>query len=657
MKPKFWHSSVILFVLLALAFSTLGVTPALAASAWEQVGAAGFSAGTTSYTSLAIDSGGTPYVVYQDWANNYKASVMKFNGTAWEQVGSAGFSAGGASSTSLAIDSGGTPYVAYRDGGNSGNASVMKFNGTAWEQVGSAGFSAGQTDYTSLAIYSGTPYVAYTDSANSNKASVMKFNGTAWEQVGSAGFSAGQANSLSLAIYSDTPYVAYRDIANIAKASVMKFPSAATTTALASSLNPSTFGNPVTFTATVSPTPDGGAVAFKDNGTVIPGCEAKSLSGGQAACDTSALTAGAHIITAEYSGAPSYTASTGTLSPNQQVNQAAPILTWADPANIVYGTALSGTQLNATANVAGAFTYTPASGTVLNVGAHTLHVDFVPTDTVNYANASKDVSITVTKAATVITWANPAAIDQGAPLSAAQLNATANVPGTFTYTPPIGTYLSTGIRTLHVDFVPTDAVNYANASKQVSLTINDHVLFNDVPAGHWARSFIERLALNQVTGGCGGGNFCPDLNITRDQMAVFILRAKHGPAYLPPAVGAGTGFNDVPTSHWAAAWIKQLVAEGISGGCGNNNFCPTQPVTRAQVAVFLLVAKHGAGYTPPAATGIFNDVPVGNWAAAWAEQLVAEGIASGCGGGNFCPNRYVTRAQMAVFLVTAFKLP
>jgi hypothetical protein len=71
-------------------------------------------------------------------------------------------------------------------------------------------------------------------------------------------------------------------------------------------------------------------------------------------------------------------------------------------------------------------------------------------------------------------------------------------------------------------------------------------------------------------------------------MAVFLLRSKHGSDYSPPAVGSGTGFSDVPAAHWAAAWIKQLVAEGITSGCGTGTYCPEAPVTRAQMAVFLV---------------------------------------------------------------------
>jgi uncharacterized repeat protein (TIGR01451 family) len=197
-------------------------------TAWEQVGAAGFTAGAARFIVLALDAYGTPYVAYQDEAHGNKASVMRFNGAAWVQVGAAGFTGGQASHLSMALDVDGTPYLSYRDSANSDKASVMKFNGTEWVQVGAAGFSAGPAWYTALGLADGTPYMAYNDEANYNKASMMKFNGTAWEQVGVAGFSADVALYVSLALDNDgTPYVAYRDQGNSAKASVMKFNGAA----------------------------------------------------------------------------------------------------------------------------------------------------------------------------------------------------------------------------------------------------------------------------------------------------------------------------------------------------------------------------------------------------------------------------------------------
>jgi predicted outer membrane repeat protein len=112
--------------------------------------------------------------------------------------------------------------------------------------------------------------------------------------------------------------------------------------------------------------------------------------------------------------------------------------------------------------------------------------------------------------------------------------------------------------------------------------------FGDVPVDYWSAAWIKQLAADGITSGCGNGNYCPEDAVTRAQMAVFLLRSKYDASYTPPDVGAGTSFEDVSPTYWAAAWIKQLVNEGITAGCGNNNYCPEQPVTRAQMAVFLV---------------------------------------------------------------------
>jgi len=182
-------------------------------------------------------------------------------------------------------------------------------------------------------------------------------------------------------------------------------------------------------------------------------------------------------------------------------------------------------------------------------------------------------------------------------------------------------------------------------------------IFTDVSLNYWANSYIERLFNAGVTGGCGTGIYCPDATVTRAQMAVFLLKGIHGSSFTPPAINGSTGFTDVATDYWAAAWIKQLAVEGITGGCGPGIYCPDATVTRAQMAIFLLKAKHGSSYSPPAAAGLFTDVPLDYWAAKWIEQLAAEGITGGCGAGVYCPDNSVTRAQMAVFLVKAFGLP
>lgn len=183
--------------------------------------------------------------------------------------------------------------------------------------------------------------------------------------------------------------------------------------------------------------------------------------------------------------------------------------------------------------------------------------------------------------------------------------------------------------------------------------------FADVPTDYWAFQYIEALYSAGITGGCNTSplSYCPEDPVTRAQMAIFILRGMHGSAYAP-VDATGTIFTDVPLSAFAVNWIEQFSFEGITAGCASDSYCPNANITRAQMAIFLLRGIHGNDYVPPTATGtVFSDVPFGYWADKWVEQLAAEGITGGCGNGMFCPDAYVTRAQMAVFLVKTFNLP
>jgi hypothetical protein len=178
--------------------------------------------------------------------------------------------------------------------------------------------------------------------------------------------------------------------------------------------------------------------------------------------------------------------------------------------------------------------------------------------------------------------------------------------------------------------------------------------FLDVPAAHQFHAFVTTLVANGITVGVGGGNYGVDQPTLRQQMAVFLLKARHGLCYTPPACQGV--FGDVACPSTFADWIEALAAEGITGGCGGNNYCPTSPVRRDQMAVFLLKAEHGSGYTPPACAGVFADVACPSAFADWIEALAAEGITGGCGGGNYCPLSNNTRGQMAVFITKTFNL-
>ncbi len=190
-----------------------------------------------------------------------------------------------------------------------------------------------------------------------------------------------------------------------------------------------------------------------------------------------------------------------------------------------------------------------------------------------------------------------------------------------------------------------------------ALPVTIAVDFADVPFGHIFHDFVATVLRNGITGGCGGGNYCPDASVTRAQMAVFLLKAKYGAAHTPPPA-TGTVFADVPQGAFAADWIEELTALGVTGGCGGGNYCPDAPVTREQMAVFLLKTKESSAYVPPAPTGVFGDVPAGNEFAPWIEDLYVRGITGGCNASPllYCPASPNNRGQMAVFLVKTFGL-
>jgi uncharacterized repeat protein (TIGR03803 family) len=178
--------------------------------------------------------------------------------------------------------------------------------------------------------------------------------------------------------------------------------------------------------------------------------------------------------------------------------------------------------------------------------------------------------------------------------------------------------------------------------------------FLDAPGDSQFHSEIETIFRNGITVGCGGGNYCTDAPASRAQMAVLLLKVEHGPAYTPPPC-TGT-FPDVVCPSLFADWIEQFAAEEISAGCGGGNYCPGSPVTREQLAVFILKYEHGPAYVPPPCNGVFADVPCPSQFADWIEQFAMEKITVGCGGGNYCPHEPTTRGQMAVFLTKALGL-
>ena len=113
-------------------------------------------------------------------------------------------------------------------------------------------------------------------------------------------------------------------------------------------------------------------------------------------------------------------------------------------------------------------------------------------------------------------------------------------------------------------------------------------IFADVPCPSPFADWIEAMFAEGITGGCGGGNFCPLDAVRRDQMAPFLLKAVHGPAYVPPPCSGY--FTDVACPSLFADWIEQLFLENVTAGCGSLLYCPSNPNTRGQMATFMVKA-------------------------------------------------------------------
>ncbi len=283
--------------------------------------------------------------------------------------------------------------------------------------------------------------------------------GAAWATMATAGATGDGSATLSAAQRNGAILIALKPL---------------TPTTLTVSAVTGSYGGNASLTAMLSPAMAGKTISFTLDATAA-GTAVTDNSG--IANIPSASLAGINPgsyptgIGASFAGDAGCEASSGTAS--LTVNKATPVITWANPADIVYGTALSSAQLCATASVPGTFAYNPSLGTMLSAGSNqTLHVNFTPADTANYNAASKDVAINVNKATPAITWANPAGIVYGTALSSTQLCATASVPGTFVYTPDCGVILPAGDgQPLHVAFTPSDAANHSSPSRDVTINV------------------------------------------------------------------------------------------------------------------------------------------------------------------------------------------
>jgi hypothetical protein len=215
---------------------------------------------------------------------------------------------------------------------------------------------------------------------------------------------------------------------------------------------------------------------------------------------------------------------------------------------------------------------------------------------------------------------------------------------------------STSRPSQHWDSTILETVAPTGTTKNWTLHVGDS--FTDVAGSNAFFRFIETIFHKSVTGGCAAGTYCPSAPTTREQMSAFVLVSREGAGYNPPACVPPNLFSDVPETNPFCKFIEEIANRGVVTGCGPNRYCPTQNVTREQMAVFVLRTLDPALNPPACVAGseMFNDVPSTSPFCKWIEELARRAVVTGCGSGSYCPLDPVTREQMAVFLTATFGL-
>ena len=206
------------------------------------------------------------------------------------------------------------------------------------------------------------------------------------------------------------------------------------------------------------------------------------------------------------------------------------------------------------------------------------------------------------------------------------------------------------------------ALGDTNGKRDVFLRDRGEPGFPDVPPGYWAHDEIVACFLGGIVQGYPDGLYHPEVQVTRDQMAVYISRALVTPtddAAIPEGP-ATASFTDVASSHWACKWIEYAVAKNVIKGYPDGTYVPAGSVDRGQMAVYIaraMVAPGGDAAVPaPTGDPTFPDVPAEHWVYQQVEYCADHGVVKGYPDGTYQPAVVVTRDQMAVYVARAFEL-
>ncbi|MCS5684584.1 MAG: SpoIID/LytB domain-containing protein, partial [Acidimicrobiales bacterium] len=188
-----------------------------------------------------------------------------------------------------------------------------------------------------------------------------------------------------------------------------------------------------------------------------------------------------------------------------------------------------------------------------------------------------------------------------------------------------------------------DALGLYSPSFSISVTPR----FADVLVGHQFAGEILGLSELGITTGCTADLFCPGNEVTREEMAAFLVRARG----LESEAGADPFVDD--DGSYFEDQIETLYHHGITTGCTPTKFCPADPVTREEMAAF--ITRAFGLVIPDGVTDPFVDDD-GSYFEDQIETLHHHGITTGCTPTRFCPTDLVTREQMAAFIIRALSV-
>lgn len=171
-------------------------------------------------------------------------------------------------------------------------------------------------------------------------------------------------------------------------------------------------------------------------------------------------------------------------------------------------------------------------------------------------------------------------------------------------------------------------------------------MFTDMPASGWKHTAVLDAWRSGVLAGCGDDRACPNARLSRAQTASLLARVLG----LEPDVAAAAQFSDVDPGSVHAGAIGALASAGVTRGCSDDRFCPSEPVSRAETASLIIRAREWHPHLVPH----FEDVGPAHTHAGTINRLAERGVTDGCNSTRYCPSRSVTRVEMASLLSRAF---